>query len=55
MNLKLLGIDGVEVTRRIRNIDGNANVYGFTAYFDTKCYRTEGCRSKSSDWKTSGL
>ena len=36
MDLKLPGIDGVEATRRIMEIDKNANVYGFTAYFDTK-------------------
>ena len=30
------GINGVETTKRIMKIDENANVYGFTAYFDTK-------------------
>ena len=36
MDLKLPGIDGVEATKRIMEMDKNANVYGFTAYFDTK-------------------
>ncbi len=30
------GIDGVEATKRIMKIDRKANVYGFTAYFDTE-------------------
>ncbi len=36
MDLKLPGIDGVEAMKRIMKIDGNANVYGFTGYFDTE-------------------
>jgi len=35
MDLKLPGIDGVEATRRIMEIDPDAVIYGFTAYFGT--------------------
>ncbi|MCD6223112.1 MAG: response regulator [Thermoplasmata archaeon] len=35
MDLKLPGIDGVEATKRIMEIDPDAIVYGFTAYFGT--------------------
>jgi CheY-like chemotaxis protein len=36
MDLKLPGIDGVEATRRIMDIDPSTVVYGFTAYFGTE-------------------
>ncbi|MEA2053825.1 MAG: response regulator [Candidatus Thermoplasmatota archaeon] len=36
MDLKLPGIDGVETTKRIINMDPKASVYGFTAYFGTE-------------------
>lgn len=36
MDLKLPGIDGVKTTRRIMEIDDDANIYGFTAYFGTE-------------------
>ncbi len=36
MDLKLPGIDGAEATERIMELDGDANVYGFTAFFDTR-------------------
>lgn len=36
MDLKLPGIDGVEATKRIMEIDPDALVYGFTAYFGTE-------------------
>ncbi len=36
MDLKLPGIDGVEATRRIMEIDPDTVVYGFTAYFGTE-------------------
>lgn len=36
MDLKLPGIDGVKTTRRIIEIDEDANIYGFTAYFGTE-------------------
>ncbi|MBC7081210.1 MAG: response regulator [Thermoplasmatales archaeon] len=35
MDLKLPDIDGVETTRKIIEMDKNANVYGFTAFFGT--------------------
>lgn len=35
MDLKLPGMDGVEATKKIRKMDKNANIYGFTAFFDT--------------------
>ncbi len=35
MDLKLPGIDGVEATKRIKEIDKDAIIYGFTAFFDT--------------------
>ncbi len=36
MDLKLPGIDGVEATRKIMDMDPEANIYGFTAYFGTQ-------------------
>jgi CheY-like chemotaxis protein len=36
MDLKLPGMDGVESTKKIIDIDRNALVYGFTAYFGTE-------------------
>ena len=39
MDLKLPGIDGVEATKKILEIDPEANVYGFTAYFGTEWAR----------------
>jgi len=39
MDLKLPGIDGVEATKKILEIDPKANVYGFTAYFGTEWAR----------------
>jgi len=36
MDLNLPGIDGVEATRRIMEIDPDAVIYGFTAYFGTE-------------------
>ncbi len=36
MDLDLPGIDGVETTKRIMQMDKKANIYGFTAYFDTE-------------------
>ncbi len=36
MDLKLPGIDGVETTKRIMEIDPKARIYGFTAYFGTE-------------------
>ena len=35
MDLKLPGIDGVEATKRIMEMDPDAIIYGFTAYFGT--------------------
>lgn len=35
MDLKLPEMDGVEATKKIKEIDENATVYGFTAFFDT--------------------
>jgi len=35
MDLKLPEMDGVEATKKIKEIDKNATVYGFTAFFDT--------------------
>ncbi|MDD3492793.1 MAG: response regulator [Candidatus Thermoplasmatota archaeon] len=35
MDLKLPGIDGVEATRRIVEMDPGARIYGFTAFFET--------------------
>ncbi|MCD6512253.1 MAG: response regulator, partial [Thermoplasmata archaeon] len=36
MDLKLPGIDGVEATKKIMEMDPEANIYGFTAYFGTQ-------------------
>ncbi|NIA10139.1 MAG: response regulator [Nitrospiraceae bacterium] len=36
MDLRLPGIDGAEATEQIMKLDSKANVYGFTAFFDTK-------------------
>jgi len=36
MDLKLPGIDGAEATEKIREMDGKAIIYGFTAFFDTR-------------------
>ena len=33
MDLKLPEMDGVEATKKIKEIDKNATVYGFTAFF----------------------
>jgi len=35
MDLKLPEMDGVEATKRIKEIDKDAVIYGFTAFFDT--------------------
>ncbi len=35
MDLKLPDIDGVETTKKIIEMDKNANIYGFTAFFGT--------------------
>jgi len=35
MDLKLPGMDGVEAKKRIRKMDKDAVIYGFTAFFDT--------------------
>ena len=35
MNLKLPGMDGVETTKKIMEMDPSALIYGFTASFDT--------------------
>jgi len=39
MDLKLPGIDGVEATRRIIEMDPDATVFGFTAYYGTEWAR----------------
>ena len=36
MNLKLPGMDGVETTKRIMEMDPSALIYGFTASFNTE-------------------
>jgi len=36
MDLKLPGMNGVEASKRILKLDPNANIYGFTAFFDTQ-------------------
>lgn len=36
MDLKLPGIDGVEATRRIVEMDPEARICGFTAFFETQ-------------------
>jgi len=36
MDLKLPDINGVEATHRIMQVDPEAIIYGFTAFFDTK-------------------
>ncbi len=35
MDLKLPEMDGVEATKKIKHLDKNAVIYGFTAFFDT--------------------
>ncbi len=35
MDLKLPEMDGVEATKKIKKLDKNATIYGFTAFFDT--------------------
>jgi len=35
MDLKLPEMDGVEATKKIKHLDKNAIIYGFTAFFDT--------------------
>jgi len=35
MDLKLPEMDGVEATKKIKEIDKDAVIYGFTAFFDT--------------------
>ena len=35
MDLKLPAMDGVEATKKIMEMDNNAIIYGFTAFFDT--------------------
>jgi len=35
MDLKLPEMDGVEATKRIKEIDQDAVIYGFNAFFDT--------------------
>ncbi len=39
MDLKLPVMDGVQATKEIMKIDPKANIYGFTAYFDTDMSR----------------
>lgn len=39
MDLKLPGIDGVEATKRIIEMDPTATIFGFTAYFGTEWAR----------------
>lgn len=36
MDLKLPEMDGVEATQKIRALDKDAVIYGFTAFFDTQ-------------------
>ncbi|MCD6512781.1 MAG: response regulator [Thermoplasmata archaeon] len=39
MDLKLPVMDGVQATKEIMKMDPDANIYGFTAYFDTDMSR----------------
>ena len=36
MDLKLPGMNGVEASKKILEMDPNATIYGFTAFFDTR-------------------